>query len=457
MQHGLSDHATVYSGGIGTRALVVNHACKMPSTVWTAIRRRRVPRRDSPCAGATPIDKTQLRALADEDDAALSTRFFAAKPCDDAARALARGDGEAAAAIAASGRFALLSRADADAALDALDAVIHERGPLAARRAADDTRRDGLTDAPSASDDERWPRRSLLRWPPRWLRCCGRWAFRISPRHAKLRRRGGPRAAAAIMPGLARVRRPRAAHRARGSGDTLVVAFSSLGWHGLLRAEWRGVLRAIGRRNVAHALDTAKSWYCSNPTTGRSTTGVVVDATLAGFVRRTGRSFCWATRWAGRRRSASQGTPAVVAFVPQIDLRDFPAPCDRADFDDAKRERLRDDIVNAVDASDARISIHVGRDADDLQQLTVPTARGGVRPLTKTRRRRRAALARRRDGDRVVDDDGFRVVKHDVEGRAIAGGPEAAGALGGGAAVYCLSCMLQHYQGMNVDVASLHP
>ena len=59
-----------------------------------------------------PVDKTQLRALAEEDDAALSTRFFAAKPCDDAAQALARGDGEAAAAVAASGRFALLSRAE---------------------------------------------------------------------------------------------------------------------------------------------------------------------------------------------------------------------------------------------------------------------------------------------------------------------------------------------------------
>ena len=61
---------------------------------------RHVPR-------AAPVDKTRLRALADEeDDAALSTRFFAAKPCDDAARALARGDDEAATAIAASAPFA---------------------------------------------------------------------------------------------------------------------------------------------------------------------------------------------------------------------------------------------------------------------------------------------------------------------------------------------------------------
>ena len=53
----------------------------------------------------TPVDKARLRALADEeeDDAALSTRFFDAKPCDDAVRALARGDDEAAAAVSASG------------------------------------------------------------------------------------------------------------------------------------------------------------------------------------------------------------------------------------------------------------------------------------------------------------------------------------------------------------------
>ena len=30
--------------------------------------------------GAAPVDKTQMRALTNEDDAALSTRFFDAKP-----------------------------------------------------------------------------------------------------------------------------------------------------------------------------------------------------------------------------------------------------------------------------------------------------------------------------------------------------------------------------------------
>ena len=117
--------------------------------------------------GAAP-DKTRLRALAEEDDAALSTRFFDARPCDDAARALARGEDEAAAAVAASGRFALLSRDETDAALDALDTVITSEATLAARRAAlDGTRRDGLTDAPAESDDERLAEALALRLPPR--------------------------------------------------------------------------------------------------------------------------------------------------------------------------------------------------------------------------------------------------------------------------------------------------
>ena len=56
---------------------------------------------------STPVDKTRLRALADEDDAALSTRFFDAKPCDDAVRALARGDDEAITAVPVSPKLIL--------------------------------------------------------------------------------------------------------------------------------------------------------------------------------------------------------------------------------------------------------------------------------------------------------------------------------------------------------------
>ena len=370
--------------------------------------------------GAAPVDKTRLRALADEeDDAALSTRFFDATPCDAAVRALARGDDEAVGAVAASGRFALLPRAEAGAALDAFDAVITSEATLAARRAAlDGTRRDGLTDAPSASDDERLAEAlasTLSRALAPVLRPRG---FPASPLGTRsFVAAAGPRAAAAIgrvwhaSDGLAPLFAPAA------SGDTLVVAFSSLGWHGLLRAEWRGVLRAIGRRNVAHALDTAKSWYSSNPTTGDFDGGAWWDATLAELCAPYRKVVLLGDSMGGTAALRfARHADAVVAFVPQVDLRDFPAPCDRVDFDDAKRERLRDDIVDAVDASDARISIHVGRDADDLQQLTyLPRAVAAASDIDEP-------LAR--DGETVsqaVDDgNGFRVVKHDVEGHAIA-------------------------------------
>ena len=71
---------------------------------------------------------------------------------------------------------------------------------------------------------------------------------------------------------------------------------------------------------------------------------------------------------------------------------------------------------NAVDASDARMSIHLGRDADDLQQLTyLPRAVAAASEIDEPLPR---------DGETVsqaVDDgNGFRVVKHDVEGHAIA-------------------------------------
>ena len=292
----------------------------------------------------TPVDKTRLRALAEEDDAALSTRFFAAKPCDDAVRALARGDDEAAAAVAASGRFALLSRDETDAALDALDAVITSEATLAARRAAlDGTRRDGLTDAPSASDDERLASAlasTLSRALAPVLRPLG---FPESPLGTRsFVAVAGPRAAAAIgrvwhaSDGLAPLFAPAA------SGDTtLVVAFSSLGWHGLLRAEWRGVLRAIGRRNVAHALDTAKTWYCSNPMTGHFDDGAWWDATLAELCKPYQKVVLLGDSMGGTAALRfARHADAVVAFVPQIDLRDFPAPCDRVDFHDAGRERL---------------------------------------------------------------------------------------------------------------------
>ena len=49
---------------------------------------------------------------------------------------------------------------------------------------------------------------------------------------------------------------------ATADGRTLVLVFSSLGWNGVVRAEWGATLREVGDESiaVAHALDTAQSW-----------------------------------------------------------------------------------------------------------------------------------------------------------------------------------------------------
>ena len=129
---------------------------------------------------ATPVDAAELRALGSsrawEEDEALSTRFFDAKPCDAAVRALARAiDGtprgappspahrEAADAISASGRFALLPTESTDEVLDALDAAVASDDTMSRRRRALErvaegratTGADGLTDEPAAANDAR--------------------------------------------------------------------------------------------------------------------------------------------------------------------------------------------------------------------------------------------------------------------------------------------------------------
>jgi hypothetical protein len=81
--------------------------------------------------------------------------------------------------------------------------------------------------------------------------------------------------------------------RPRGGGDselaaatTLVVAFSSLGWSGLVRAEWGATLRRAAERDpsrrlvVAHALDTSRSWFTTDPMTGAYDDGAWWDAAL---------------------------------------------------------------------------------------------------------------------------------------------------------------------------------
>ena len=181
---------------------------------------------------------------------------------------------------------------------------------------------------------------------------------------------------------------------------TLVVAFSSLGWHGLIRAEWGGTLRALptlaassqaddaddaddaaaddntgfaaaASVDVAHALDTSASWFCTNPISGEFDDGAWWDAALAELAVQYDK-VCFVGESMGASaalRFARHATGAVVALAPQIDLRDFGC-CGRADFPAKKKVSLREAIVRACTQTSSQVVLHVGRDADDLAQLS---------------------------------------------------------------------------------------
>ena len=90
--------------------------------------------------------------------------------------------------------------------------------------------------------------------------------------------------------------------------------------------------------------------------------------------------------WYGEVHAVCGCVGRVVALVPQIDLRDFDC-CTRADMTAAHKDELRAAIARACDEladgetdaqatdgdkniNDARVVIHVGREADDLHQLS---------------------------------------------------------------------------------------
>jgi hypothetical protein len=70
---------------------------------------------------------------------------------------------------------------------------------------------------------------------------------------------------------------------ARTGARTLVLVFSSLGWHGVVRAEWGATLRFAGddALDVAHCLDTSQSWFQTHPHTGEYDDGAWWDAELS--------------------------------------------------------------------------------------------------------------------------------------------------------------------------------
>lgn len=372
---------------------------------------------------------------------------------------------EVAQAIAASSRFLLLEDEAAIKVLDDLDAVVAHQDFLAVRKEAlqlqySDTNSkstklkvlDSITDAVAASNDEEIIEalydcviqalsQTLL--VPNKFPCTklGVHCFCAATKVAT----NTQRAAAALG---------RVWHAADEAGPlifaipdqqqkvttaeelkkcTLVVAFSSLGWNGVVRTEWGATIRGGNRPDVVivHALDSSRTWYTSNPMTGACDDGAWWDKTLADLTKPYGRVCLLGDSMGGTAalryaRHSKDGT--IVTFVPQINLEDFSFDT-RHDFGAERKGRLRSDIQQAVSATtSSRIVIHVGRDMDDLQQLTyleeavAEHVRLGLQvddPLP-------------RDGIQIsqaVGSHHLRIVKHDVEGHAIGVGLKEQGIL----------------------------
>ncbi len=373
------------------------------------------------------------------DDVLESLALAIAETEGAAARARAT---EAAESVAASVRFVQLPEPRRRDALDALAAAVAADDFASARAAALAAAKAPRAKAASAADayaDARRRRRGLdfVAVPPaaadderiiRALYSCAvehlggsvlqplgfpRSELGLRSLVAADRATGSQRAAAAIGrawhaanelgPLIVHPRLPAAAL----GGRTLVVVFSSLGWNGVVRAEWGATLRTTGDDAVvvAHALDTAQSWFMTDPTTGDFDEGGWWDRRLEELCAPYKR-VCVLGESMGASaalRFAKHATGSVVALVPQIDVRDFETSyAGRADFSDARKARLREEIVRACDETGAQIVLHVGRDPPDLRQLDyLPPP----------------------DGQRL------RVVKHTLEGHALGAGLKAKGLL----------------------------
>ena len=173
-----------------------------------------------------------------------------------------------------------------------------------------------------------------------------------------------------------------------------------------------GVPRCARREMTASSsriASTAQSWFPTNPIGGEYDDGAWWDGQLAelcaGYQRVCilGESM-GAT---GALRFARHATSSVVALVPQIDVRDFVDYAEaRADFDDARKARLRDAIVQSCLESRAELVLHVGQDPPDLRQ---PEYLAGA------------------NGTSMGEE--LRVVQHAVPGHALGAGLKAQGVL----------------------------
>ena len=215
---------------------------------------------------------------------------------------------------------------------------------------------------------------------------------------------------------------------------TLVIAFSALGWNGIVRPEWGGTLRDSKHTVIVHAFDSCKSWFMTNPKSGAFDDGAWWDESLAdlaapfGQVCLVGESMGGTAALRFARHASKSGT--IVSLVPQINLNDFPAFSVRDDFDKVQMDRLRGQIQQSLESTEdsARVVIHVGRNPDDLRQLI--HIENVVLEHSFLGLQADAPLPRyNSQSSHTVGNCRLRVVKHDIEGHAMGAGLKAKGVL----------------------------
>lgn len=208
------------------------------------------------------------------------------------------------------------------------------------------------------------------------------------------------------------------------SAATLVIVFSSLGWNGVVRAEWGATLKTVGDESslvVAHALDTAQSWFQTSPESGEYDGGAWWDERLAALCEGYDRVCILGESMGatGALRFARHATESVVALVPQIDVRDFDYS-GRADFSEGSKEELVGAIQAACRETAAqRIVLHVGQDPPDLRQLS-------YLPEWAVEQTAEDAAT---NGPLGSVDSRMRVVRHAVPGHALGAGLKERGLL----------------------------
>lgn len=180
---------------------------------------------------------------------------------------------------------------------------------------------------------------------------------------------------------------------------------------------------------VAHALDTSQTWFSSNPMTGGLDGSLWWDVTLTEvcsglccmcFIRESMGACLYGIVGRLAARHCTQNG-LVVAFVPQICLEDFLHSI-WADISADCMSGLCEAIQQACQETEAPVSIHVGKDEDDLyQQLNyLPKAVNNYDVVGED-----VDASLPRDGNpscTVVGDNKLRMVKHDVKGHTLAAG-----------------------------------